>query len=90
MLKRDGTVIIADERVQESFVAPGDELERFFYVASIMFCLLQSREESPSVATGTAIRPKTMTMLLSSSARNTHPRFDEMWVDLKQISKGCI
>jgi 2-polyprenyl-3-methyl-5-hydroxy-6-metoxy-1,4-benzoquinol methylase len=60
MLKKNGTVIIADERVQESFTAPGDELERYFYVASIMFCLPQSRAESPSVATGTAIRPKTM------------------------------
>jgi 2-polyprenyl-3-methyl-5-hydroxy-6-metoxy-1,4-benzoquinol methylase len=59
-LRPGGTVIIADERVAESFFAPGDELERMMYGWSTVVCLPGSMSEQPSAAIGTAIRPETV------------------------------
>ena len=56
-----GTVIIADERVGETFTAPSDETERFMYGASVLICLPAGMSEQPSAATGTVIRPATLT-----------------------------
>jgi 2-polyprenyl-3-methyl-5-hydroxy-6-metoxy-1,4-benzoquinol methylase len=55
-----GTLVIADERAAETFQAPGDELERMFYVWSVMHCLPVGMAEQPSAATGTAMRPDTL------------------------------
>jgi len=60
LLKPGGTAIVADENVQESFTAPGDELERAMYGYSVLFCLPNTRADAGSVATGTVIRPATM------------------------------
>ncbi len=55
-----GTVIVADERVGETFTAPADETERFMYGASVLICLPAGMAEQPSAATGTVIRPATL------------------------------
>lgn len=55
-----GTVIIADERVGETFTAPSDETERFMYGASVLICLPAGMSEQPSAMTGTVIRPATL------------------------------
>jgi hypothetical protein len=56
-----GTVIVADERVAESFIAPGDDLERIMYGFSVVHCLPVGRaDHEDSVATGTAMRPDTL------------------------------
>lgn len=55
-----GAVIVADERVAEQFTAPGDDVERFMYGFSLVVCLTNSLAETPSVGTGTAMRPATM------------------------------
>jgi 2-polyprenyl-3-methyl-5-hydroxy-6-metoxy-1,4-benzoquinol methylase len=55
-----GTVIVADERVGETFAAPTDEVERFMYGASVLMCLPAGMAEQPSAATGTVIRPQTV------------------------------
>lgn len=60
LLSPTGSLIVADERVAESFTAPGDELERLFYGASILICLPAGMAEQPSAATGTVMRPATM------------------------------
>jgi 2-polyprenyl-3-methyl-5-hydroxy-6-metoxy-1,4-benzoquinol methylase len=60
VLAPGGTVIIADERVAETFFAPGDELERMMYGWSTVVCLPGSMSEQPSAAIGTAIRPETV------------------------------
>jgi 2-polyprenyl-3-methyl-5-hydroxy-6-metoxy-1,4-benzoquinol methylase len=57
MLAPGGAVVIADERTTESFAAPGDDLERLFYAWSVFFCLPTGREDQPSAATGTVMRP---------------------------------
>jgi predicted nucleotidyltransferase len=55
-----GTCIVVDERVDETFQAPGDELHRFMYTASVLHCLPAGMTEQPSAATGTVIRPSIM------------------------------
>jgi SAM-dependent methyltransferase len=55
-----GAVIVADERVGETFSAPGNEIERLNYGFSILHCLPACRAESPSAATGTVMRPPTL------------------------------
>ena len=55
-----GSLIVVDERVAESFTAPGDDIERFMYGWSITTCLPDGRSRSPSVATGTVMRPDTL------------------------------
>ena len=60
MLAPGGAVLVADERVAEKFIAPGDEVERFMYAASVLHCLPVGMAEQPSAGTGTVIRPETM------------------------------
>ena len=55
-----GAVLVVDERVQDTFTAPGDEVEQMMYGFSVVHCLQVGRVETPSVATGTVIRRSTM------------------------------
>ena len=55
-----GSVVIADERVAESFRAPGDDVERLMYGWSLVHCLPVSLNQHDSEAIGTAIRPCTV------------------------------
>jgi 2-polyprenyl-3-methyl-5-hydroxy-6-metoxy-1,4-benzoquinol methylase len=57
LLADDGVLLVADERVAERFGAPGDDVERLMYGFSVFHCLPVGREEQPSAATGTAMRP---------------------------------
>jgi pimeloyl-ACP methyl ester carboxylesterase/SAM-dependent methyltransferase len=60
ILADGGTAIVMDERVAEAFTVPGDDVERFMYVASILFCLPTGMAEQPSAGTGTVMRPTTL------------------------------
>ncbi|HLF99600.1 MAG TPA: methyltransferase domain-containing protein [Acidimicrobiia bacterium] len=55
-----GTVIVMDEKVQDEFTAPGDEIERFMYGASVLHCLPVGLADEPSVGTGTVLRTDTL------------------------------
>lgn len=55
-----GTVIVMDERVAETFTAPGDDIERLMYGFSITCCLPDALAHQPSAATGTVMRPQTL------------------------------
>jgi SAM-dependent methyltransferase len=55
-----GTVLVMDEKVADRFTAPGDDMERFFYGASILCCLPAGMADKPSVGTGTVMRSETM------------------------------
>jgi SAM-dependent methyltransferase len=59
-LASGGTLLVADERVADSFTVPGDEAERFMYAASILVCLPGGLAEQPSAATGTVMRASTL------------------------------
>jgi SAM-dependent methyltransferase len=60
MLATGGSVLVADERVAERFMAPGDEIERFNYGWSVLHCLAVGLVDEDSAGTGTAIRPDTV------------------------------
>ncbi len=55
-----GAVLIGDERVAETFAAPGDELERLMYGFSLLHCLPVGMADEPTVGTGTVMRPDTL------------------------------
>ena len=59
MLTPNGTLIVADENVSDTFVAPADQAERMFYGFSILSCLPSGMYEQPSAATGTVMRRAT-------------------------------
>jgi hypothetical protein len=49
-----------DERVAETFTAPGDTVERMMYGFSVLCCLPAGLAEQPSAGTGTVMRPATL------------------------------
>ncbi|MGH8895961.1 MAG: SAM-dependent methyltransferase [Egibacteraceae bacterium] len=51
------SLVIADEKVAETFTAPGDEVERLNYGFSIWHCLPATRAETPSAASAPACGP---------------------------------
>ena len=53
-------LLVADERVADDFTAPGDEVERFMYAASMLVCLPGGLAELPSAGTGTVMRTRTL------------------------------
>jgi len=67
LLCKGGWLFIADERVAESFVAPGDAVERMMYGWSITHCLPSSMHHESSAAIGTAIRPATVSALAEAA-----------------------
>lgn len=60
LLAPGGAVLIADERVAEQFIAPGDAAETMFYAYSVTCCLPCAMVDQPSAATGTVMRPSTL------------------------------
>ena len=60
LVAEGGTVIIVDERVADTFTAPGDDVERFMYGWSALHCLPVGMAEHPSAGTGTVMRPHTL------------------------------
>jgi 2-polyprenyl-3-methyl-5-hydroxy-6-metoxy-1,4-benzoquinol methylase len=59
MLKPGGTLIVADERTEDSFTAPASETERMFYAYSVLCCLPSAMEDHTSAGTGTVMRIST-------------------------------
>jgi 2-polyprenyl-3-methyl-5-hydroxy-6-metoxy-1,4-benzoquinol methylase len=57
LLAPGGAVLIADERVAETFTAPGEEMDRMSYGYSVTACLPNGLVDQPSVGTGTVLRP---------------------------------
>jgi SAM-dependent methyltransferase len=60
MLAAGGAVLVGDERVSDTFTAPGDELDRFNYGWSAVHCLAVALAEPDAAGTGTVIRPPTV------------------------------
>ena len=55
-----GTLLVADENVADVFAAPGTDVDRILYGASLTFCLPNGLADRPSAATGAVIRPDTV------------------------------
>jgi SAM-dependent methyltransferase len=58
LLAPGGAVLVADELVAETFIAPGEDLDRFNYGWSALHCLPVALVEPDAAGTGTVIRPK--------------------------------
>ena len=61
-----GAVLVVDERTEETFTVPTNEMERFFYSFSTLHCLAVSMQNG-GAGTGTVIRPDTMRQLRDRS-----------------------
>lgn len=57
LLAPGGTLLLMEPRVREEFQPGADETERFFHTVSVLHCLPVGLSTSPSVGTGTMIRP---------------------------------
>jgi SAM-dependent methyltransferase len=73
-----GTVLVVDERVADSFTAPGDEVERLMYGWSVTHCLPTQLAERPSAALGTVMRAGTVRRLAADAG---YARVDVLTVD---------
>lgn len=54
-----GTVLVVDERTEDTFTVPTNEMERFFYTFSTLHCLAVSLQDG-GAGTGTVIRAGTL------------------------------
>jgi SAM-dependent methyltransferase len=55
-----GTVLVMDERVGDTFSAKGNDIDAFMYGFSILHCLPVGMDNGSSAATGTVMRPDTL------------------------------
>ncbi len=60
LVAEGGAVIVMDERVADTFTAPGDEVERLMYTYSVLCCLPVGLADTPSAGTGTVMRADTL------------------------------
>ena len=60
LLADGGSLIVGDERVADTFDAPGDEIERFYYGCSILHCLPVGMLGENAAGTGTVMRADTV------------------------------
>lgn len=60
LLADGGSVVIADEKVREDFVAPGTPFDRLVYGWSLASCLPAAMTDPQAVGTGAVMRPATL------------------------------
>jgi hypothetical protein len=60
MLAEGGTVLIADELVEDEFAVPSTEIERHAYGWSVLSCLPDAMGDPQTAATGAVMRPPTL------------------------------
>jgi hypothetical protein len=85
MLAPGGVALIADEKTEDAFTAPGGELERMFYGFSIFTCLPAAMTEPDSAGTGTAIRAATMRDYAAAAGFRGFDRLDEPELDALRL-----
>jgi 2-polyprenyl-3-methyl-5-hydroxy-6-metoxy-1,4-benzoquinol methylase len=66
-LAEGGTLLVVDERVADTFTAPGDEVERMMFGWSVTHCLPTQMVDQPSAALGTALRSDTVRELAAEA-----------------------
>jgi 2-polyprenyl-3-methyl-5-hydroxy-6-metoxy-1,4-benzoquinol methylase len=60
LLRQSGSLIIADELVEDEFTVPASELERYHYGWSVVACLPAAMGDPRTAATGAVLRPATL------------------------------
>jgi 2-polyprenyl-3-methyl-5-hydroxy-6-metoxy-1,4-benzoquinol methylase len=66
-LAPDGTVLVMDENIDDTLIAPADEVQRFFAAASVIWCTPQGRVESDSEVVGAVMRPAKLRELAAAA-----------------------
>jgi hypothetical protein len=61
MLAEGGSVVVADERVEDQFTAPAPDRDRRAYGWSVVSCLPSVMGDPETAATGAVLRPATLT-----------------------------
>jgi 2-polyprenyl-3-methyl-5-hydroxy-6-metoxy-1,4-benzoquinol methylase len=82
MLRPGGTALIADEKVEDAFTAPGSEMERAYYGFSLFTCLPAAMTERPTAATGTVMRADTFQRYAEEAGFGGFERLDEPALDM--------
>jgi 2-polyprenyl-3-methyl-5-hydroxy-6-metoxy-1,4-benzoquinol methylase len=80
MLRAGGSVLVADERVEDEFTAPAPVLERHAYGWSVISCLPSVMGDPLTAATGAVMRPSTLRRYATAAG------FSE--IDLPAIEAG--
>jgi 2-polyprenyl-3-methyl-5-hydroxy-6-metoxy-1,4-benzoquinol methylase len=91
-LTEQGGVLVADERVAERFQSPGDELERLNYAFSVLHCLPVGRTDTDAAATGTVLRPETLSAYAHEAGFgrvDVLPIEHELWRFYRLIPRGA-
>jgi 2-polyprenyl-3-methyl-5-hydroxy-6-metoxy-1,4-benzoquinol methylase len=82
MLRPDGVALIADEKTEDAFTAPGGASERLYYGFSIFTCLPAAMTERPTAAIGTVMRADVMRRLGSEAGFQSVERLDQPELDM--------
>jgi 2-polyprenyl-3-methyl-5-hydroxy-6-metoxy-1,4-benzoquinol methylase len=82
MLRPGGSALIADERTEDAFAAPGSETERIYYGFSLFTCLPAAMTARPTAATGTVMRADTFRDYAAAAGFGGYERFDEPALDM--------
>ena len=77
----DGTVLVVDEKTEDTFTVPANEMERFYYSFSPLHCLAVSMQDG-GIGTGTVLRTDTLRQYATSAGFSNvdvldvdHPQF---------------
>lgn len=82
MLRPGGMALVADEKTEDAFTAPGSELERIYYGFSLFTCLPAAMTERPTAGTGTAMRADTLRGYAEQAGFGGFERLDEPALDM--------
>jgi SAM-dependent methyltransferase len=69
-LRDGGSVLVADERVDDEFTAPAPVLERHAYGWSVISCLPSAMGDPLTAATGAVMRPSTLRRYATAAGFN--------------------
>ncbi|HET7471637.1 MAG TPA: class I SAM-dependent methyltransferase [Candidatus Limnocylindrales bacterium] len=82
MLKPDGVLLVADEKTESAFTAPGSDLERIYYGYSLLTCLPAAMGDPDTAGTGTAMRPSTLRAYAEAAGFRGFEVLDEPALDM--------
>jgi 2-polyprenyl-3-methyl-5-hydroxy-6-metoxy-1,4-benzoquinol methylase len=82
MLGPSGTALIADEKTEDAFTAPGSDMERIYYGFSILTCLPAAMTERPTAGTGTVMRADTLRDYAEAAGFTGFERLDQPALDM--------
>ena len=85
MLRPDGVLLVADEKTEPAFTAPGSELERAFYGFSILTCLPAAMDDPKTAATGTVMRESTFRGYAEAAGFRGFEALDQPTLDMMRF-----